>query len=322
MRRRKATLSHAVSSPHGARASCVSIRLHSARAARKRPHAFTLVELLVVIAIIGGLIALLMPAIQASHEAAHAIACTNNLRQIAIAAQHHHAALQAFPTGGWDYWTPPAYLNGKPLSGDQQGAGWGFQILPYIEESTTWKGGGGGTDQDLSIRAIAAVSPIFFCVSRRGPQTITYSDPDYLGGLELKHALCDYAASNLEGTGAIRQYHGVAMREITDGASKTFLIGDKRLNIQHLGEWQEDDNEGYTAGWDEDTMRYTNQLPAPDHTGDDLSGNQLFGSSHHGGFNMSFVDGSVHKIDYNIDAQTFQNLGNKSDGGSVAAAGL
>jgi prepilin-type processing-associated H-X9-DG protein len=213
---------------------------------------------------------------------------------------------------------PPAYVDGRPLSGNKQGAGWGFQILPYIEERTTWKGAGGGTDQELSIKAIGAVSPVFFCPSRRGPQTVTYSDPFYLGGLELKHALCDYAGSNFEGTGAVRQYRGVAIREITDGTSKTFLVGDKRLNVRLIGQWQEDDNEGYSAGWDEDTIRYTNVPPAPDPAGGG-SGDNLFGSSHHGGLNMSFADGSVHRIDFSIDAKTFEYLGNKNDGNGVDA---
>jgi prepilin-type N-terminal cleavage/methylation domain-containing protein len=310
MRRLRLTLSDAFSLRRVARDSSSVV---------PRRNGFTLVELLVVIAIIGGLIALLLPAIQASREAASSARCANNLRQIGLAFQHHHSALGAFPTGGFDFGTPPGFLNGRPLSGDQQGAGWGFQILPYIEEGAIWKGLGGGSDQEMSIRAIAAVSPVLFCPSRRGPQTITYTDPYYLGGLELTHALCDYAGSNLEGTGAIRQYHGVPLREITDGTSKTFLVGDKRLNVRFLGQWQEDDNEGYSAGWDEDTMRYTNLPPAPDNNDNKMSGGQLFGSSHHGALNMSFADGSVHRIGFNIDAKTFEYLGNKSDGQTVDA---
>ena len=63
------------------------------------PRAFTLVELLVVISIIGILIALLLPAIQAAHGAACAIAAPTILRQWGIALQNHHDSLRRFPPG-------------------------------------------------------------------------------------------------------------------------------------------------------------------------------------------------------------------------------
>jgi prepilin-type N-terminal cleavage/methylation domain-containing protein len=66
---------------------------------RARRAGFTLVELLVVIAIIGILVALLLPAIQAAREAARRAACINNMKNIGIAMHNHHDSKKVFPVG-------------------------------------------------------------------------------------------------------------------------------------------------------------------------------------------------------------------------------
>jgi prepilin-type N-terminal cleavage/methylation domain-containing protein len=296
------------------------------RSSRLSQSGFTLVELLVVMGIIGILVGLFLPAIQSAREAGRRATCANNLKQIGLAVSTHLSTNQLLPSAGFAFDTPPNYL-GSPAVGDGQHGSWAFQILPFLDAATVWEGRGAADDLQRTIQAVATPNYVFYCPSRRGMMTVTYSDPNYMGGLMLTHALTDYAGSNYENTGAIRQYKCVRPQEIGDGFSHTLLVAEKHMDLSTMGTLGDngippnDDNEGYTAGYDEDTMRMTgtvgdsstDKLPVPD-SNEDTDPYFLFGSSHPQIFQSVYVDGSVHVIGYDVFPQVFAMLGNKNDG--------
>lgn len=105
---------------------------------KSRPNhrAFTLVELLVVIAIIGILVALLLPAVQAARESARRAQCSNNMKQLGLAALNFESTYKHFPTTGdcdWSSWRAAASAGPEY---PHENLGWGFQLLPYMEEQS------------------------------------------------------------------------------------------------------------------------------------------------------------------------------------------
>jgi len=91
---------------------------------RRRQTGFTLVELLVVIAIIGVLVALLLPAIQAARESARKASCRNNLHQLGVAMHNYESSYRKLP---------PGYTYAPGAQGNALGHSWIDMLLPFIE---------------------------------------------------------------------------------------------------------------------------------------------------------------------------------------------
>ena len=204
------------------------------RTTSKRPNqavradGFTLVELLVVLAIIGLLVGILLPAVQASREAARRLSCHNKLKQIGLALHNHHAALNRFPPGRG---TPfPRVFSAQAF------------LLPYCEQSasagtidysappTTFTLSSGKIlDGSVNRPAANMAIAVLNCPSDATNGHVTGSD---FGATNYVAT----AGSGLTGDGTLSGADGVfytgsetAIRDIRDGASNTIVFSERTL---------------------------------------------------------------------------------------------
>jgi prepilin-type N-terminal cleavage/methylation domain-containing protein/prepilin-type processing-associated H-X9-DG protein len=316
--------------------------------------AFTLVELLVVIAIIAILVSLLLPAVQSAREAARRTQCTNNLKQLGLAFLNHESTQRWFPTGGWGWrW------QGDPDRGfdKRQPGGWGYNVLPFMEEQAIRELGKGVTDSAARNSAIlvAVGTPIatFNCPSRRAALaypvvrngslgwnartciatrcSVARSDYRVNGGSinpgesegpysVIQASSPNYAWAYGDGAGQngiCHQRSQITIRKIKDGLSKTAMVGDKYINPdRYIDGHDPADDQNIFVGHDRDTMGYTTPGVPPLQDRPGLGADYNFGSSHPGGLQMTFCDGSVTNIAYDIDEDIYRKYGGRNDDGT------
>lgn len=310
---------------------------NASRSTEKR--AFTLVELLVVIAIIGVLVALLLPAVQAARESARKSQCKNQLKQIGLAMHNYESALERLPTG-YDFLPDPA--------GNQAGHSWGAHLLPFIEEQAIHD----QIDFDLPVfhpdnqlsreRHLATylcptdtVSPTGFLsmgderwamgcyVGNYGTSTESDAYAEAIGepadGVDR-----DIDGFSDNSDGVFSRNSAMKLSRITDGLSKTLMVGERQNGPFRAG-IQLNNHFEYETTWAASIRDLDD--PADDHghmtlfqTGhtpnDPLSDDRDVSAAHSGVAQFLRCDGSVHAVGEDIDFVVYHAMGTR-EGGEV-----
>jgi prepilin-type processing-associated H-X9-DG protein/prepilin-type N-terminal cleavage/methylation domain-containing protein len=228
-----------------------------------RLRAFTLIELLVVIAIIAVLIGLLLPAVQKVREAANRMSCSNNLKQLGIAAHGYHDVNGRFPPA---VLMPYAQEGNDPLTGgaaNSFGPNWAIFLLPHLEQQALYAQANPasypGTNNlanlssyNLSWRQVRSVKiKSLLCPSDSGAD-VPFTDP-IAAPPESGWARGNYACSSgsadtdhhINGNNGVNNppfpglskgpvmaiNFGCRIGDITDGTSNTFLFHEVRIGV-------------------------------------------------------------------------------------------
>jgi prepilin-type N-terminal cleavage/methylation domain-containing protein len=122
--------------------------------------------------------------------------------------------------------------------------------------------------------------------------------------------------------GVIVYHRTVSLRRISDGLSKTYLLGEKALPIPRYEDGKAPyDDQSYYIGFDQDVNLSAFNVPIQDPP-IDISVVFRFGSAHSAVLNMSFCDGSVHPISYDIEKEVHRSLGSRDRGETVSDLNL
>jgi prepilin-type N-terminal cleavage/methylation domain-containing protein/prepilin-type processing-associated H-X9-DG protein len=214
-------------------------RLFARSSARRR--AFTLIELLVVIAIIAILIGLLLPAVQKVREAAARAKCSNNLKQLAIAAHSFHDVNNALPSTR--YTTPAGTPNrgNSPIWDTISGF---VYLMPYIEQAPLYNSiysnanfmaGTQGAPWDGGFAPWTMRVQTFICPSDPATTSGGVAPRNYHMNIGDKMNVNNGNGTQARGMfmanpvgGSTQERHSFALTGITDGTSNTLMFAERR----------------------------------------------------------------------------------------------
>ena len=291
----------------------------------KNSRAFTLIELLVVIAIIGVLVGLLLPAVQQAREAARRISCTNHLKQIGLAVALHADTQKHFPCGR--------------KTRDPYDVSWAFRILPFLEQTQIFDARNPDTTVPCWDRSNSTAfrTPVdtFYCPSRRSPAADRNFDnnnkapvgPDAIGvaaggdysscgGTYFNYATPSSGGPDPKRAGVIHTFSEVRPAQITDGLSKTMVIGDRHIPPAISGAGvMEHYNQGDTAVFVSDTPHTLFRDTARGLASSPLdTNNRKFGSLHPGVTQFVMCDGHVEALSNDMDIDVLLKYAAIGDG--------
>ncbi len=191
-----------------------------------------------MIAIIGVLLAILLPAIQAAREAARGASCRNNLKQISTAFHLYTDTFRRLPPARVDPGTTGA------------GTSAFFAILPYLEEQalvTQFDKGQGYRSTPANIQVSSTIMPVYLCPTMNLPRDVPDPDPacGEVGapgsyavstGSTLSFAPTQPLFDMPPHNGAVvhPKYGVITLAKITDGTSKTMLVGELNYGLTNL----------------------------------------------------------------------------------------
>ncbi len=311
---------------------------------RRSGPGFTLIEMVVVIAVIGLLTLMVLGAVSSARESARRLTCVQNLHELGLALSNYHSCYNSLPSAFATAVEDRTLETGKCW-------GWGAMILGFAEQVPQYNSMNFSrliSDPDSRTARSASIG-VFLCPSSNTDRSITVmndltqfplvsdlSAANYVASAGTRNAMRsprDVSGSILSRNGnfdgAMYRNSNVGLPGVTDGASSTFMAGERAQELADatwVGTFPS--GMGYVCtqpGRLTQECVFTNVLVLG-HTGYQYglgvvdtpnyprAGADGFWSMHPGGCNFLFCDGGVRFVCQTVSPAIYQALSTRAGG--------